>query len=261
MNRKIMASLVVVLLCIGIISAGYATWLTTVVHSNTQTYGVASFSVSEKKITVSSAVFKFSNNVAATIGYDGKTYDSDWMKVTNAGNTAVPSVSFTLEATISNWSSSFSGDASHKIKVWFSDFKTTESGTDASEVDGNRKLLKSPVLTDRAWIEIDGNGNCAIRSYELDGEGRVTGNIVTLTTPPTEWATPVFDKSTGKLTMTFTAPWGDAFGGVNPHQYINSKEIYSNSDRDADTTKLTNLAKIQYLSITIKAQAIPASGS
>ena len=255
-NRKIMTSLVVALLCLAMIGGGYSTWLVLVnPQAQTQTGGVVELNVSEKKVSVTATIpsnLNSNSDYAAFLESDGQTYGNNWMKVENATSYGM---AFDLEVNLrpdgSTWADWITDETKYdetiKFKIWLTEFKTLTSGG-TTEVDSDRKLLKDPTTGTDTWIEVLHDGT--------------TWTAIIQGATPTGWdAEPNFDDDNGRLTLSLTPSWGEAFNYNNPNAYINSKETYSNTEFNSDKAKLDALAQIQKFSIAVNAQVVPVSGS
>ena len=264
-NKKLMTSLVIVLLCIAMISGGYSTWLAITTRAPITLSGnIVELSVTEAQVTSVNASFvRYDNAPAFLLTAENSSAADDRLQVENKSTHQNPN-QFTLQIglqtnlkgskTWAEWDGKDAGGNTVKFKVWFSDFAKKNASSVAVDADSN--CLSGPAATDTssnptAWIELWKDGSTWQTAVYKDG-APVTGTQL-----PAGWGTPAFVD--GVLTITMYASWGKAFNYQHPQTYINSKEVYTQADYTTDKANLDVLASIKNISISVNAQIVPES--
>ena len=274
MNRKIMTSLVIVLLCISMISGGYSMWMVmTVKDPDIGVSGnVVELTVTEAKITTVSASFVAQDsNPGLLLKAEQASAEDDWLKVENKSTVKLTPRQFELSIILissvkptgvswADWNGKDASGKTVKFRVWFSDFQKMDSSQATVDNRTDWTCLKGPdTPTDTngnptAYIELWKEGNTWKTVMIKDGE-----NVTDTTERPQGWGTAEFIASEGRLSVTMMTSWGDAFGGngQDPQTYINSKELYTKKEIETLQAKLDVLASIKKLSIRVNAQVVP----
>ena len=219
-KRKMIAPFVAILLCVGMVSVGFAAWVIT----NTDTKNTAgSFDVYEVKnkdititATMSDAVVKFAG--------DGDTHTGAWLSFNNNDK---QDLTCSLKITIDNWST-LSQDTENVITLQVNGAENMTSNDAVAITNANFTNSNYIVLPGAGEITIEHNGTNWVASMP--------------TTTPTGWVNISEATITGTVTLNMQFAWGSAFNGENPLDYYNAK-TYAAESANAQTA-LGNLYKL-----------------
>ena len=228
MNKKLLTSLVAVLICISLISAGYSAWLIIKVE------GVDDAQAQFKVHTVQTKELQFEAVVLGetgkaepiTLGKPNPVPDTTYTWATLDGE---EDLDFTLQITLKplgqEWSE-WKKEAT-TFRFWLTEF--------AAGSDKSGTYLSLPMGNDNADNYIDvtctASGACTVAKSGLNKNGTVT-------------------ISNGVITIPLSLAWGSAFEGSNPYEYFNSKPY--NSDKNTGFAAKANALKaIKNFSITV----------
>ena len=236
MKRKWMAPMVALLLCVGMIGVGFATWvITSTDHQSTngqfEVYGVESRAI---RITpsMSDSTIKFGGNDANS-ATSGK-----WFSFT-AG--AVEDLSATLKIVINNWNE-LKGQTGNAITL-------TLTGGVVLNDSSFEPYINTP---DEGTITISHNGTKWVVAGSVGADAG--------------WGTPTFDEVNGEVFLQLNFKWGqEAFGGMNPLAYYNQTGKSYDTDGAAALEAMEKLEELNGIegaySITVDASVSAAAQS
>jgi hypothetical protein len=182
MKRKLVTLGIAFLLCIGMVGAGFASWVVTNNVTKTVDGQISVESVVDARLDLTVEVAKDSDGQSLIFGGDGVTYVNPWLLYT--GKTQDLTVDVTL--TLNNYA-------------------TLKAAVDAKEIGG---VSLKVSLAEKGTA---GNLATAVTNSYIVLPTNMSGENLTLAS-----FTPVTETDKATATVTFTFAWGSAFANGNP---------------------------------------------
>lgn len=182
MKRKLVTLGIAFLLCIGMVGAGFASWVVTNSVTETVDGQISVESVVDARLNLTVEVAKDGDGQSLIFGGDGVTYENPWLLYTGKPQDLTVDVTLTLN-----------------------NYKTLKAAADAKEI-GDISLKVS--LAEKGTA---GNLAAAVTNNYIVLPTNMSGVDLTLAS-----FTPVTDTDKATATVTFTFAWGSAFANGNP---------------------------------------------
>ena len=225
-KRRFIAPLVVLFLCIGLVSVGFAAWVITTGSEDTFSEGQFTvYKVENKSIQISTAL-----GTDNTVNFGASAKDSaatnSWLTFTEG---TPEDLTFSLEISITNWEQLKGGNSSISLDVGALAINVSEFN--------NNNYITTPAAGTISITKANGSWSHT--------KPNATG-----------WTDVVFDSTTGKVTISYKFGWGSEFGNENPITYYN-RQAYTVSLAEKASTALGEIfelnGKTNAYSITVKA--------
>ena len=249
MNRKMITSLVAVLICISMIAAGYSVWIVVETAETKATPQVQAYTVSSDEVGVTAAVVAETGKTnPINLASDGIAYDYNWIAF-NTASKGKEDLSFDLQITLqpkvngtatawSTWAAR-TDTKTKVIKIWLSGFEISNNTYDG------KRFLDAPTNGEDTYVLISYDTTNATETNPGTWKASLQGVI------PIGWGAINFDDTAGTLTLPLNLSWGSAFNSQNPNKYFNTK---TSEPTPTDLDKLTKLASVTNFKVTVTVQ-------
>lgn len=220
-KRKMIAPLVAILLCVGMVSVGFAAWVITNTDTKNTSGSFDVYEVKNKDITITPTM---SENTVKFAG-DGEEHIGAWLSF-NSGD--VQDLDCTLQVTINNWAT-LQADKTNVITLQVNGAEAMNSA--------NAVTITNDNFTNNNYIVLPSAGSITI-SYDAEQSKWVAAKTGT-----TGWGAVSVNTTadTATVTLVLEFGWGTAFGEMNPLDYYNGNGHSYESDHTNAETALANL--------------------
>ena len=225
MKRKMMVPVVALLLCVAMVSVGFAAWVITTTTTDTVDGQFTVYNVETRKVDLGVAFTDSTVVFGQPLNYSKA--DGDWLAFDSGTTSTQEDLAAKLQLTVKNWSTNTSvGSAlsgKHDFTIEVSTVEIQSNGTKTNAFDNY--VVCPTALT----FTVDATGD--VTCVNAAGEDVTSGFS--------------FDTNTGILTVNLNFGWGTAFNGKNPITYFNGLEDgATDTNVSAANTALTELYKL-----------------
>lgn len=215
MKKKVLIPVVALLLCVGMVSVGFAAWVITTTTTGKADGQFTVYSVEARKVDLGVEVTDGDVVFGQPENYSKQ--NSDWLLFDSATEATQEDLSATVSLTIKNWKtdtdvgSALTGKYAFTVKLSAVEIQQNQVKTNAFD--------NYVVCPGALNITVDKSGN--VTAENASGETVSTGIA--------------FNKNTGVLTVDLTFAWGSAFNNKNPAVYYNGLDATESNISDANT--------------------------
>lgn len=223
MKRRMMVPVVALLLCVAMVSVGFAAWVITTTTTGSADGKFTVYNVEARKVDLGVEVTDGSVVFGQPANYAQKT--GDWLLFDSASTATQQDLSATVELTVKNWKADTSvGSAlmgKHAFTVAISAVEIRKGETKTNAFDNYVVCPGALTLT------VTANGTVTAKNASEDDVSKGFS----------------FNTDTGVLSVNLNFDWGAAFGGKNPIEYYNGLEA-SESNISAANLALKEVYKL-----------------